>query len=101
MSEVRGIDLRALQLAAEVDVHGFPFREDIECGGAGLAMAVSGGLGAAEGQVDLGTDGRSVDVEDAGVHVSHRRKGAIDVPSVYRSRQPILHAVAYRDRLFE
>ena len=44
------IDLRALQLAAEIDVDRFHSENTFERGGAGFAMAVACRLGGAEGQ---------------------------------------------------
>ncbi len=60
-----GVDLGALQAAAVVDVDRLPLGELVEHVAAGLAVAVAGVLGAAEGQLDLGADGRRVDVDDA------------------------------------
>src|SRR5436305_310272 len=70
-------------------------------GGTGLTMTVAGRLRAAERQVDFGADGRRVDVDDAGVHVTHGGERAVDVLSVYRSGEAVLHAVAYGDSLVE
>src|SRR5687768_9844952 len=92
--EAHLVYLRALQLAAVVDVDALPLGEDVEDLRAGLAVAVPRRLGAAEGEVDLGADGRGVDVEDAGVHLLHRAEGAVDVPCVDRGREPVAHAVA-------
>src|SRR5690606_29431470 len=47
------VDLRPLQPAAEIDVDGLPLAVDLQRRGAGLAVAVARGLGAAEGQVYL------------------------------------------------
>ena len=95
------VDLRPLQLPAEVDVDRLPLREHVERGRAGFAVAVAGRLGAAERQVDFGADRRRVDVEDAGVHVAHRGEGVVHVLRVDRRRQAVLHAVADLDRLVE
>src|SRR4051794_24328008 len=95
--EVHFVDLRALQLAAVVDVDALPLGEDVEDLRARLAVAVARGLRAAEGEVYFGADGRGVDVEDARVHLLHRAEGAVDVRGVDRGRQAVAHAVAYLD----
>ena len=51
------VDLRALQLAAEVHVDRLPLREHVERRDARLAVAVAGRFRAAEGQVDFRADG--------------------------------------------
>src|SRR4029079_9201819 len=100
-SDLLHIYLSALKLAAEVDVYRLPFREHVERGGAGLAVAVAGVLGAAEWQMDLGANRRRVDVEDPGVEIAHGRKGAVDVLRIDRRGEPIFDAVADLDRLVE
>src|SRR3954469_25329676 len=95
------VDLGALQAAAEVDIHRLPFGEDVERSRPGLAMAVAGCLRTAERQMHLRADRRRVDVENPGVHIAHGCERAIDILSVDRSRQAVLHAVAYRDSLIE
>src|SRR5205823_10310988 len=78
-SQIRRVDLRALELAAEVDVNRFPFRKDVERRSPCFAMAVAGRFGAAKRKVHLRADRRRVDVEDSGVHVAHRRERTIHV----------------------
>src|SRR3954468_10339599 len=95
------VDLRSLQLPAEVDVDRLPFREHIERGGAGLAVAVAGVLGAAEWQMHLSANRRRVDVEDPGVEIAHRRKCAVDILCVDRRGESVLDAVADLDRLIQ
>src|SRR6188768_3801154 len=51
------VDLGALKLPGVIDVHALPLAEEVERRLADLAMAVAGGLGAAEWQVGLGPDG--------------------------------------------
>src|SRR3982751_6060158 len=85
-SDFLRVDLRALQAAAEVDVHRLPFGKDVERRGPGLAVAVAGCLRAAEWEMHLRTDRRRVDVENAGVHIAHGCERAIDILSVDRSR---------------
>src|SRR5262245_41548114 len=58
---ILAIDLRSLEGAAEVDVDGLPFREDVQGLHAGLAVAVAGALGAPERKVRLRPDGGRVD----------------------------------------
>src|SRR5215510_4656813 len=95
------VDLGALQLATEVDVDALPFGEEVEGGGAGFAMAVAGGFGAAEGQVYFRTGRAGVDVEDAGVDVLHRPEGAVDVLGEDRGGESVLDPVCHVDRLVE
>src|SRR5947209_20139387 len=91
------VNLRALQFAAVVNVDRLPLGEDVEDLSARLAVAVARGLRAAEGEVDFRADGRGVDVEDSRVHLVHRVEGAVHVLRVDGGRQPVAHAVAYRD----
>src|SRR6516164_3997152 len=93
--------LRPLQTPAEVDVDRLPFREHVQGGRAGLAMAVTGELRSAERQVDFGADRRRVDVEDAGIQIAHRSKGTVHVARIDRGRQAVLHAVPDLDCLVE
>ena len=53
------IDLGSLQTAAEIDVDGFPFREDVQRRGAGFAVSIPGVLGPAKRQVHFGADRRA------------------------------------------
>src|SRR5712671_6610404 len=91
--EICRIDLRALQLAAEIHVDRLPFGEHVERRGAGFTMAVARRLRSAERQVDLGADRRRVDVEDSRVHVAHGRERPVHVLSVDRRGEAILHPV--------
>src|SRR5688500_11733333 len=88
------VDLRSLQPAAEIDVDRLPFREDVEGGNAGLAMAVAGRLGPAEREVDLGANRRGVHVEDPRVHVAHGCERFVHVARIDRGGQPVGDAVA-------
>src|SRR5438034_227560 len=96
-----GVDLRSLQRPAVIDVDRLPFGEDIQRLDAGLAVAVAGVLGAAEGQVGLRPDGGRVHVEDPGVHVAHGREGLVDVLGVDRRGQAVLDGVADGDGLLQ
>src|SRR5438105_10126905 len=60
-------------------------------------MPVAGGLGAAERQVYLGADGRSVDICNTGIEVTHGAKGFVYVASVNRGGESIDHAVGHLD----
>src|SRR4051812_28438651 len=51
------VDLRALKLAAEVNVNGLPFRENIQHLRSGFAMPVAGRLRAAKRKMNFGADG--------------------------------------------
>src|SRR5687767_7230625 len=93
--------LRALQLAAEVDVAGLPLGEDFERRNAGFAMTVARVLGPAERQVDLCANRWRVDVEDPGVEIAHRDKCAVDVLRVDRRRESVLDTVGDRNRLVQ
>src|SRR3954452_15644992 len=95
------IDLRALQRAGVVDVARLPFREHVDAGHACFAMTVACLLRAAERQMRFRADGRSVHVEDAGVHVAHREERVVHVARVDRRRQSVAHAVADLDRILE
>ena len=71
------VDLRALQLARVVDIDALPLAEEVERGLTHLAMAIAGGLGAAERQVRLRPDRAVVDVAQAGVKVSDAAEGKV------------------------
>src|SRR3954447_11805237 len=73
------VDLRALQLAAVVDVDRLPLREHVERGLPRFAMAVAGLLHPAERQVHLGARRSGVDVGDPGLQVPHRLERLVDV----------------------
>src|SRR5690242_14249724 len=59
------VDLRPLQATAVIDVDRLPLRELVERHRAGFPVTIAGVLHAAEGQLDLGADGRRVDIDDA------------------------------------
>src|SRR5688572_18811016 len=97
------IDLRTLELAAEVNVDAFPFGEDVQ-DVAAFAVAVAGLADSAEGEMDFRADCGGVDVDDSGLHVAHRPKrpvhiGCVDgaaqseLDSVYDGNR-VVHAVA-------
>src|SRR5438445_1102319 len=71
------VDLRPLQLARVVDVDALPLAEEVECRLAYFAVAVAGGLGAAEGQVRLRADGAVVHVTQTRVEVPHAANGEV------------------------
>src|SRR5260370_436284 len=56
-------------------------------------MAIAGSLSTAERQMNLGANRGSVNVEDSGGRVLHRRVCAIDVFGENRGRKPVPHAV--------
>src|SRR5690606_25677874 len=95
------VDLGLLELAGEVHVDGLRLGEELEDLPAALAVAVAGGLDAAERHVRLGPDRRAVDVGDAGLDVAHRAEGARHVLRVDRRREPVLRAVGDGDGFFE
>src|SRR3954447_6593831 len=95
------VDLRALQLAAVVDVDRLPFGEDIERGLAGFAVAVARLLHAAEREVHLGAGRAGVDVGDAGLQVAHRLERLVDVAREDRRREAVLDAVRGANRILE
>src|SRR5579875_923022 len=49
-----GVYLGALEAAAVIHVDGLPLGEELEGAESGLAVAVAGAAGAAEGELDLG-----------------------------------------------
>src|SRR2546426_10563122 len=70
-----GVDLGSLQLSGEVHVDHFGLRVKIVDLPSALAMPIAGLFHAAERQVGLGADGRSVHVRDPGVELAHREIG--------------------------
>src|SRR5258708_367184 len=75
------INLGFLQFAAVVGVDDFPFGEDIQAGEAGFAVAVAGAACAAEGELDFGSGGAGIDVQDASGDITY---GALDAVVVLR-----------------
>ncbi len=64
-------------------------------------MAVSGMFDSAKGQVDLGADGRRIDVGNPGFEVAHRLKRTIHIFRVESCRKSILDSIGYFDRLLK
>src|ERR1019366_6131574 len=98
---LRPVDLRLLQLVGVIHVDGLPLGVEINRADAPLAMAVAGGLGAAEGQMDFCADGRGIDIGDAGLEVADGGEGFVDVLGVQRRRQPVFDVIGDRDGIFE
>src|SRR6476469_6978893 len=73
------VDLRALQLAAVVDVDRLPLGEDVERRLARFAVAVARLLHPTEREVHLGAGRPGVDVGDAGLEVAHRLERLVHV----------------------
>src|SRR4051812_32661923 len=73
------VDLRALQLAAVVDVDRLPLGEDVERGLPRFAVAVARLLHSAEREVNLCAGRSGVDVGDAGLQVAHRLERLVDI----------------------
>src|SRR5208337_3232862 len=92
-SLIGAIDLRLLQLVGVIHVHGFPLGVEVDRADAALAVSVAGGLGAAEGQVYFGADGRSVDVSDPGLKVADGGECLVHVLRVQRRRQSVFDVV--------
>src|SRR3989442_11590406 len=82
LGALRVVDLRALQLARVVDVYRLPLGVHVERRAAGLAMAITGRLHAAEGELDLGADRAGVHVHDPGLRVAHETKRVVHVARV-------------------
>src|SRR5580704_1927691 len=95
------INLGALEFVGVVDVDGFPLREEVDGGDGGFAVAVAGLLGAAEGEMRFGPDSGRVHIDDAGVKVPHRGKGAIDVARIDGRGEAVRHAVGDFDSLLK
>src|SRR5205085_9981095 len=95
-----GINLRPLQGSGVIDVNRLPLAEHVNACDAGLAMAIPRLLHTTERQMHFGTDRRSVHVEDAGVHVAHRRERLVHVARVNRFLQAVVHTITDRARFF-
>src|SRR5687767_3966426 len=91
------IDLRALKLAAVIDIYRLPLRKNIQHLRAGLAMTVAGSLSAPKWQVHFCANSRRIDVKDAGVHIIHRPKCLVNVAGINRGRQTVTNAVCDLD----
>src|SRR5208282_6852907 len=68
---------------------------------AAFAMAVAGGFHAAEWEVHLGADCRSVDIRDAGIEVAHRSERLVYILCVEGRRQTVLDVVGDGDGVFD
>src|SRR5437868_5285699 len=90
-----------LEFAAEVGVDYFPFGEDVKACESGFAVAVASAAGAPEGELDFGSGGARVDVEDAGGDVTHGTLGIVDVLSVDGTGEAVLCVVVYGDGIVE
>src|SRR3990172_9225176 len=95
------VDLRLLWPAGVVDVDGLPLAVGVEGGRAGLAIAVAGAAGAAEGQLHLGADGAGVYIDDAGGYLFHRLERHAHVARIDGGDQTVGHVVVDRHRLVE
>src|SRR5258708_33399479 len=95
------VNLGALELVGIVDVNRLPFREEIDGGNGGFAVAVASLLRASEGQVGLGADRRRVHVDNSGVEIAGGLEGAIHVSRVDGSGKSVSHAVRHIDCLFQ
>src|SRR5260370_3950139 len=100
-SQLIVIDLCALELVGIVDVNRLPFREEIDGGNGGFAVAVASLLRASEGQVGLGADRRRVHVDNSGVEIAGGLEGAIHVSRVDGSGKSVSHAVPHINGLVQ
>lgn len=69
-----GVYLPLLQPVAVIEVDGLQIGELIYGCGPGLSCPVSAGFGPAKRQVDLRTNGRSIDIGDACIYPFYRPK---------------------------
>src|SRR5206468_8760692 len=100
-AEALGQALGLLHPSAVVDRHGLPLGELVECLRTGLAVAVARGLHPAERELDLGPDGRRVDVHHAELQLADGPERGADVARVDGARQAVLRGVRRRDGLVE
>ena len=98
---LRPVDLSFLQRVGIVYVDRLPLSVEIDGADAAFAVAVAGGFGSAEGKVNFSSDGRSIDVGDAGFEVANRGEGFVHVFRVQRGRKTVLNAVRDFDGVFE
>src|ERR1700687_256800 len=83
---LRLIDLRLLERVGVIHIDRLPLGVKVNRADAALAMAVAGGLRAAEREVNFGADGRSIDVSDAGLQIADCRKRLVHILRVQRRR---------------
>src|SRR6202035_3863455 len=95
------VDLRFLQRVRVIDVYRLPFSIKVNRADASLAMAIAGGFGAAEGQVNFRPDRRSIYVRDARVKIAHRCECLVDIFGVDGGRQAVLDVVGDFDGALE
>src|SRR6516225_8882296 len=95
------VNLGTLQTVAVVDVKALPLPIKIERGHCGLAVAVPRLLDSSEGEVGFGSDGGSVDIDDASFEIAHGAEGLVHVTRVDGGGQTVDHAVGHLQRLVE
>src|ERR1700744_3309470 len=95
------VDLRSLQAVGIVDVDRFPRGIKIERAGAAFAMPVAGLLHSAKGQMHFSSNGRRVDISDAGFHVPHHLQRQVYVARIQCREKPLLDAIRNPYRLGE
>jgi hypothetical protein len=88
-----GVDLRALQAPAVIDIDRFPFAKGVERSLPSFARAVTGASGATERKLHLAADRAGVDIHDTGRQLPHRGECAIDVPRVNGTDEAVRHVV--------
>ena len=96
-----GVDLRALQPPAVIDVDRLPFGERVERSLPSFAHAVAGAARAAKRKLHFAADRAVVNVDDAGRQVADGAECAIDVLRENGTDEAVGHVVVDGDGFFE
>ena len=96
-----GVDLRALQPPAVIDIDRFPFAERVECSLPSFARAIAGASRAAKRKLHFAADRAGVNIDDAGRQLAHRGECAIDVLRVNGTDEAVGHVVVDGDGFLE
>jgi hypothetical protein len=93
VSRSLGVDLRALQSPAVIDIERFPFAKGVERGLPGFARAVSGASRATKGELHFAANRAGVNIDDAGRQLAHRGECAVNVLRVNGTDEAVGHVV--------
>jgi hypothetical protein len=96
-----GVDLRALQSPAVIDIERFPFAKGVERSLPGFARTVAGASRASKGELHLAANRAGVNIDDAGRQLPHRRKCSVDAPGVDGTDEAVGGVVIDGDGLLE
>jgi hypothetical protein len=77
-----GVDLRALQPPAVIDIERFPFAKGVERSLPGFARTVAGASRASKGELHFAANRSGVHIDNTGRQLPHRGECSVDAPGV-------------------